>query len=93
MFVQAGGIISAYIYQQKSSAATGQAPNYTTGNRVLLGIACGNVVLYLLTKYYYVERNKSRAQKWHAMSGQEQLQYLKTTTSEGNKRLDFRFAH
>jgi hypothetical protein len=93
MFVQTGGIISSYVYQQKASKATSGAPNYKTGNRILLGVACGNIVLYLLTKTYYVWRNKTRDRKWAAMTEDEQLDYLKTTTDEGSKRLDFRFAH
>jgi hypothetical protein len=69
------------------------APNYTRGNRMLLGITVGNVFLYFLTKAYYVWRNKSRDKKWNAMSHEQQLEYLDTTMDEGNKRLDFRFAH
>jgi hypothetical protein len=52
-----------------------------------------NVVIYLLTKVYYVWRNKSREKKWNAMSEIERLEYLSTTKDEGNKRLDFRFQH
>lgn len=69
------------------------APNYTRGNKALLGIAVGNVALYVLTKIYYVQRNKYRDRKWDAMSQDERLDYLETTKDEGNKRLDFRFAH
>ena len=93
MFVQAGGVISSYIYQTSSKTATSEAPNYTVGNRALLGIACGNIVIYILTKLYYVYRNKSRDRKWKALTPQQQAEYLETTTDEGNKRLDFRFAH
>ncbi|KAF2794618.1 phthalate transporter [Melanomma pulvis-pyrius CBS 109.77] len=87
MFVQAGGVVSSNIYRKDD------APNYPRGNRALLGIAVGNIGLYLLTKAYYVWRNKSRDSKWNAMTQQQQLEYLETTTDEGNKRLDFRFAH
>ena len=52
-----------------------------------------NVVLYLSTKTYYVLRNRSRDKKWSAMSEEERLEYLETTTDKGNKRLDFRFEH
>ena len=52
-----------------------------------------NIVLYLFTKAYYVWRNNSRDKKWRAMSEDERLEYLSTTTDEGNKRLDFRFQH
>lgn len=52
-----------------------------------------NIVLYLLTKAYYVYRNKSRDAKWSAMTEEQRLEYLATTKDEGNKRLDFRFDH
>ncbi|KAI0148902.1 phthalate transporter [Pestalotiopsis sp. NC0098] len=87
MFVQAGGIISSNIYRSDD------APLYRRGNRALIGILAGNILLYLLTKAYYVWRNNSRDKQWNAMSDQEKLHYLETTTDEGNKRLDFRFQH
>jgi hypothetical protein len=93
MFVQAGGVTSSYIYQTNSKTATSAAPNYTVGNRALLGVCCANIVIYICTKLYYVGRNRSRDRKWDAMTEQERVQYLETTTDEGNKRLDFRFAH
>ncbi|KAI0123565.1 phthalate transporter [Xylariales sp. AK1849] len=87
MFVQAGGIISSNIYRADD------APLYRRGNRALIGILAGNIVLYLLTKAYYVWRNNQKDKKWTAMTDQEKLTYLETTTDEGNKRLDFRFQH
>ncbi|KAH8195195.1 hypothetical protein TruAng_010638 [Truncatella angustata] len=87
MFVQAGGIISSNIYRSDD------APLYRRGNRALIGILVGNIALYLLTKTYYIWRNKSRDAKWNALSDDEKLHYLGTTTDEGNKRLDFRFQH
>ena len=44
-------------------------------------------------KLYYTQRNKQRDAKWQALSEDERIEYLATTTDEGNKRLDFRFAH
>jgi hypothetical protein len=38
-------------------------------------------------------RNASRTKKWNALSEDEKLNYLATTKDEGNKRLDFMFAH
>ena len=66
---------------------------YKRGNQQLLAILSMNIVLYLFTKAYYVWRNNSRDKKWRAMSEDERLEYLSTTTDEGNKRLDFRFQH
>ncbi len=52
-----------------------------------------NVALYALVKVYYVFRNKQRDDKWNAMTPEERVVYLDTTTDLGNKRLDFRFKH
>lgn len=106
MFVQAGGIISANIYQAGNLLShhislllwltkflIDDAPRYVRGNRALLGINCMNIVIYLLTKVYFMARNRYREKKWVAMSESERLDYLATTTDEGNKRLDFRFQH
>lgn len=87
MFVQLSGIISAQIYR------TDDSPRYRRGNKVLLGIVALNVVVYASAKCYYVKRNQYRDRIWNAMSEEERLHYLATTTDEGNKRLDFRFAH
>ncbi|KAJ5874365.1 uncharacterized protein N7529_002795 [Penicillium soppii] len=87
MCVQSSGIIASNIYRADD------APLYKRGNRVLIGLVVSNIFIYLLTKVYYVWRNKSRDTKWNAMSDNERLHYLATTTDEGNKRLDFRFAH
>jgi hypothetical protein len=87
MFVQASGIISANIYRKDD------APRYQRGNKQLLAIVVMNIFLYFFTKAYYVWRNKTRDDKWNAMSEKERLDYLANTTDEGNKRLDFRFAH
>ncbi|KAF2664689.1 MFS general substrate transporter [Microthyrium microscopicum] len=87
MFVQAGGIIASNVYQKSD------APNYRHGNRALIGICCGNIVLYVLTKVYYTWRNKQREAKWSALSEQEKINYLATTEDEGSFRLDFRFAN
>ncbi|KAL2862688.1 major facilitator superfamily domain-containing protein [Aspergillus lucknowensis] len=50
------------------------------------------VIQYPATYFYYRWRNNSKAQKWDAMSPEEQHHYRQTTTDKGNKRLDFRFA-
>ncbi|KAK3502177.1 major facilitator superfamily domain-containing protein [Neurospora crassa] len=87
MFVQAGGIVSSNIYRKDD------APLYRRANKQLLAICCMNIALYVLVKAYYLFRNKQKARKWEAMTTEERLEYLATTTDKGNKRLDFRFQH
>ena len=87
MFCQTGGIISANIYRADD------APRYKRGNGQLVALVSANIVIYILVKVYYVLRNRSRDKKWNAMTPDERQHYLDTTTDEGNKRLDFRFAH
>lgn len=52
-----------------------------------------NIVLYVLTKVYYVLRNHFREKRWNSLTEDEKLEYVSETTDKGNKRLDFRFAH
>ncbi|OQD81428.1 hypothetical protein PENANT_c027G07684 [Penicillium antarcticum] len=87
MCVQSSGIIASNIYR------TDDAPRYQRGNLVLVGLVVSNIFVYLLTKVYYVWRNSSRDKKWNAMTDGEKAHYLANTKDEGNKRLDFRFAH
>jgi hypothetical protein len=79
--------VSSNIYREDDK------PLYKRGNTALVSLVAMNIVLYALTKIYYIWRNKSRDKKWNAMSEQERLTYLETTKHQGNKRLDFRFAH
>jgi hypothetical protein len=87
MFVQASGIIASNIYRADD------APRYKRGDRALVAICVMNIAVYGLTKIYYVTRNSRRAKIWDAMTEEERVEYLATTSDEGNKRLDFRFAH
>jgi hypothetical protein len=87
MSVQTGGIISANIYRDDD------APKYKRGNRVLLWLLAMNICLYLGTKMYYRKRNEYKERKWRAMTEEERMEYITTTRDEGNKRLEFRFAH
>jgi hypothetical protein len=59
----------------------------------LVAVNCLALALYVLAKVYYVWRNKQREQKWSAMSQEQRDDYIRNTTDQGNKRLDFRFAH
>ncbi|KAL2052449.1 hypothetical protein ABVK25_007321 [Lepraria finkii] len=87
MTVQASSIISSNIYRDKDK------PLYRTGNKVLIGICCYNMALFLGAKFFYMAKNSTRRRKWDAMSSSEKQMYLETTKDRGNKRLDFRFAH
>jgi hypothetical protein len=87
MSVQTSGIISANIYRDDD------APKYKRGNKVLLGLLGMNVCLYLGTKVYYQKRNEYKERKWRVMTEEERMEYIATTRDEGNKRLEFRFAH
>jgi hypothetical protein len=87
MTVQTAGIMGSNMYRADDS------PRYRRGNRKLISVACMNIVLYALIKAYYVWRNKVREARWKAMSAEQRQRYLDTTSDEGNKRLDFRFAH
>ena len=86
MSVQISSIISANVYRKDDR------PEYRRGNRVLVGVACLNIVVYLCVKGYYVWRNKRREAVWGKMTAEERERYLETTQDRGSKRLDFRFA-
>jgi MFS family permease len=85
MAVQASNIFSSQIYRQDDK------PYYYRGNKILLGIMAWNIVVFIGSKAYYVIKNKRRDQIWDAMSREERVHYLATSTDKGNKRLDFRF--
>ncbi|PGH13582.1 hypothetical protein AJ79_03575 [Helicocarpus griseus UAMH5409] len=87
MFVQASTMIAANIYREAD------APRYRVGNRVLVSLCVVNMFIYAFTKAYYVLRNRQKERKWNALSEQEKIDYVANTKDEGNKRLDFRFAH
>ncbi|KAI9925367.1 hypothetical protein ASPWEDRAFT_164054 [Aspergillus wentii DTO 134E9] len=87
MICQASSIISSSIYREDDK------PYYRRGNKILLALVGWNVVMTIFIKVYYIRRNKARDQRWNAMSSEEKDHYLRTTKDEGNKRLDFRFAH
>ena len=80
MCVQASNIISSNIYQAKD------APQYRTGNAVLIGIIGWSILVIVFAKLYYMTRNARRERRWNAMSEEEKARYLATTTDKGNKR-------
>lgn len=87
MTVQIGNIGAYNIYREDDK------PMYYRGNTQLFILAVVMIPLLFGVKAYYIWRNKQRDEKWNAMSPEEQEEYVRTTTDEGNKRLDFRFDH
>ncbi|MCJ1460647.1 hypothetical protein MMC28_011029, partial [Mycoblastus sanguinarius] len=80
MAVQLSNIISSQIYRSNDK------PLYRRGNKILLGLAAYNAVLFIATKFYYVWRNSKRDRTWDRMSQDQRLEYLATTNDKGNKR-------
>jgi hypothetical protein len=87
MSVQASSIVASNVYLDDDK------PLYRRGNKVLIGITVYTIVLIGAIKLYYIWRNRRKEGIWNKMSEDERRRYLETTTDEGNKRLDFRFAH
>jgi len=87
MFVQTGAIISANMYRKDDK------PLYKRGNRDLIAICCMNICLYIGTFFFYRTLNARRERIWSSWSAKERQEYLETTTDDGNKRMDFRFAY
>jgi hypothetical protein len=87
MCVQASSIIGQNIYREDDK------PHYRRGNKVLIAICAYNFLAFVGAKVYYMSINKKRHGIWEGMSKEERETYLETTKDEGNKRLDFRFAH
>ncbi|SCU96597.1 LADA_0H01750g1_1 [Lachancea dasiensis] len=87
MFVQLGSIAANQIYRADDK------PLYHRGNEQLFWISLALIPLLLFTKGYYIFRNRQKARAWDAFTDEEKRIYLLKPTQEGNKRLDFRFAH
>ncbi|TEY70373.1 hypothetical protein BOTCAL_0105g00150 [Botryotinia calthae] len=87
MAVQLGNICANFIYR------TDDKPLYHRGNTQLLIINIAAIAVFLLTKLYYIMRNKQRERVWNAMTAEEQQDYKRNTKLSGSSRLDFRFAH
>lgn len=87
MSVQLGRIVAFNLYREDD------LPKYRRGNMQLTFIMVGLIPIILLTKVYYVWKNKKKEQIWSAMTVEEQQEYIVRTKDLGNKRLDFRFDH
>ncbi|KAK2011836.1 major facilitator superfamily transporter [Colletotrichum eremochloae] len=87
MMVQLARVIYSNIYREDDR------PDYRRGNRVLIGICCMNICIYLIAKLFYMWCNKKREKEWNAMTEEERVHYLETTKDEGSNRKDIRFKH
>ncbi|KAF4776708.1 major facilitator superfamily transporter [Colletotrichum scovillei] len=87
MMVQLARVIYSNIYREDDR------PEYRRGNRVLIGICCMNICVYLIAKAFYMWCNKKREKEWNAMTEEERIHYLETTKDEGSNRKDIRFKH
>ncbi|KAL0783532.1 hypothetical protein CaCOL14_001438 [Colletotrichum acutatum] len=87
MMVQLARVIYSNIYREDDR------PEYRRGNRVLIGICCMNICVYLIAKAFYMWCNKKREKEWNAMTEEERIRYLETTKDEGSNRKDIRFKH
>ncbi|RKK88222.1 putative transporter [Fusarium oxysporum] len=83
MSVQSAGIIASNVYRKDD------APRYREGNKNLLAIIALNITLYLLTRTYYIWRNKSRDKIWDAMDDEQKKHYLDTTKDEDLNKKNF----
>jgi hypothetical protein len=59
MFCQAAGIIASNIYRADDK------PKYRRGNKRLVAIVSGNIIIYLLVRVYYRWVNKRRDKLWN----------------------------
>jgi hypothetical protein len=87
MFCQASGVIASNIYREDDK------PRYQRGNRQLIAIVSGNIIIYLLVGLYYRWVNARRDKVWDSWTDEQREEYARNTEAEGNKRLDFRFAY
>ncbi|KAL4992048.1 hypothetical protein BDW68DRAFT_150382 [Aspergillus falconensis] len=83
MMVQISNIIGNNIYRENNK------PHYCVGNRVLIALAAWSLALFINARYYYVWRNKKRAEIWDRMSSTEREQYLAANGDKGNKQYNF----
>lgn len=82
---QLGTIVSSNLFRKDDK------PRYKRGLTQMFCINLGAIALILLTRLYFLARNRWRDNIWNQMSEDEKKEYKLTTTDEGNKRLDFRF--
>ncbi|RFU34241.1 hypothetical protein B7463_g2082, partial [Scytalidium lignicola] len=80
---QFGSIVAVNIYRNDDK------PYYYRGNKILVGMSSANIVLFILTKIYYLYINRQKERKWKAMTEDQKIDYLTSTTDSGSKKLNF----
>lgn len=90
VIVQVGSVISSQIYRADDS------PYYYRGNKVLISICAGTLVVFVGQREYLRWLNRKKERVWGGMTEGERLEYVcdqMEREKEGNKRLDFRFQY
>lgn len=85
MFIDAGYMISSIIYN------TDQLPTLKNGSLSLFIIIIILIVLLVITKIYYVMRNRSKIRKYE--NDPHQFEHLTARGWKGNKTTFFQFSH
>ena len=85
--VQLGSIVSTRFYTEEGK------PFYQGANISLIAISAFSVLLCMLTKAYYIYRNKQKRHIWDNMSPEQRIEYTTTTRIVGARRLDVQFIH
>ena len=87
IFLQLGGIIAANIYRKDD------APAYKRGNVDLIGISFGAIGACVISRIYYILRNRYKEKKWKKLTNEERKEYIDDCPDVANKCLDFRFKY
>jgi hypothetical protein len=88
--VHSGSLIGSQIYRNWDR------PYFKNGNKVCLSILSLSLVVFITQRQYLVHLNKKKSQVWDQMTAEEKLVYQndkEAREKDGNKRLDFRYAH
>lgn len=84
---QVSGIVSSNVFRKDD------APYYHRGLTQMIAVCIASGVLMILSFVWYRWLNHRKEKKWNAMSNEEQLDYLESTTDVGFRRLDFRWSY
>jgi hypothetical protein len=84
MAVQSASLIASNIYQPSEPSPDEHQQKALTPSRRRIVVA--NLVLYGLTKLWYIWRNHARAKIWDSWTLEQRDEYIRTTKDQGNKR-------